>query len=89
MIPYPMHRVWYINGDDNPVAVCFYCNRSLDSIHDYSCIDCGRLTCDNDCEVCDGDDCELVTCRRCMGPHLQTEHPLRYASPSSDFPICG
>ncbi len=68
---------------------CFYCDRSLEPIYDYSCISCGRLTCDDDCEVCDADDCGLITCTRCIGPHIQAEHPLLSVSLLSGSPVCG
>ena len=68
---------------------CFYCNRSLVPTYDYSCIDCGRLTCDDDCEICDDWDCGLITCARCIEPHMRAEHPEMFISLSLDFPTCG
>ena len=69
--------------------VCFYCNRSLEPIYDYSCIACGRLTCDNCCEICGDYDCGLITCIRCIEPHMRNEHPLTHAGLPLDSPVCG
>ncbi len=77
-------------GDaQSSVWVCFYCARLLEPIYDYSCVDCGRLTCDNDCEVCDEDNCGLITCIRCMESHMRNEHPLSPADLASDSAVCG
>ena len=72
-----------------PNEFCFYCNCLLEPMNDYSCISCGRLTCDNDCEICDDRDCGLITCVRCFEPHMQTEHPGMFICLSMDFPTCG
>ena len=77
------------SGAQFPASVCFYCNRQLEPIHDYSCVDCGRLTCDNHCEICDDWDCGLITCVRCIEPHMRAEHPWLYVSLLADVPDCG
>ena len=58
------------------ITVCFYCDRELEPQNDYSCIVCGRETCDYHNEACQGEDCDYyITCFRCMDQHIQTSHP--------------
>lgn len=62
---------------------CFYCGNELGFVFDYSCITCGRMTCDNHQEICQeeyDDDyvekgCDLVTCVACHGAHVKVHHP--------------
>ena len=54
--------------DQEPLAVCFYCDTSLDDTKDYSCVKCGRLTCDNHNVACQ--DCDFNACSACMASHL-------------------
>ncbi len=74
------------NSKQNTIGVpdprCFYCEKELDFEFDYSCITCGRITCDNHNAVCqeeyDGDyvekECDLVTCFVCFEAHTKTHH---------------
>lgn len=65
-----------------PAPRCYYCGYELDFEFDYSCITCGRITCDNHQEACselDDDDhveigCDLVTCVACYDAHLEAHH---------------
>ena len=64
-----------------PAPRCYYCGRELDFEFDYSCITCGRITCDNHQEACSEDDdnyvekgCDLVTCFVCFDEHTETHH---------------
>ena len=62
---------------------CYYCGKELDFEFDYSCITCGRITCDNHQEICQeeyNDDyeekgCDLVTCVMCFSAHVEAHHP--------------
>ena len=65
-----------------PTPRCYYCRRELDFEFDYSCINCGCITCDNHQEVCSEDDdnyvekgCGLVTCFVCFDEHTISHHP--------------
>ncbi len=52
---------------------CFFCGRELLHPYDYSCAECGRLTCDNDQEICQNMECDYpVTCHKCMEAHHLT-----------------
>lgn len=65
-----------------PAPRCSYCGKELDFEFDYSCITCGRITCDNHQEICqeDYDDdyvekgCDLVTCVECYDAHVEAHH---------------
>jgi DNA-directed RNA polymerase subunit N (RpoN/RPB10) len=65
---------------------CYSCGAILDTQYDYSCVSCGRQTCDNHNEVCQefGEDsegeCDLVTCSLCLEVHTLTRHDKRMGS---------
>ncbi len=62
--------------DNNPIGVCYYCNRPLDPQYDYSCMSCTRETCDYDSQACQVDfHCDIITCFMCVDAHLQAYHP--------------
>ena len=69
-------RIWHIDGDAGPVAVCHYCGSPLRAMFDYACAGCGQFTCDNCCQACQEDDCDAITCFSCVESHLQDIHPL-------------
>ena len=65
-----------------PAPRCYYCGKELDFEFDYSCITCGRITCDNHQEVCQEYDddyeekgCDLGTCIVCFDAHTREHHP--------------
>ena len=65
-----------------PAPSCSYCGKELDFEFDYSCITCGRITCDNHQEACSEEEgdyvekgCDLVTCFVCFEAHTRTHHP--------------
>ena len=66
-----------------PSPECHYCGKGLDFQFDYSCITCGRLTCDNHNDVCSEEydedyeekGCDLVACIVCIETHTKTHHP--------------
>ena len=61
-----------------PMVQCHYCGISLGPWYDYSCISCGRDTCDKDIQWCPESDleaCEAIICFACVGTHLETHHP--------------
>ena len=52
---------------------CYYCGGELPPPYDYSCIECGRLTCDNHNEICQNPECDYdITCYECMEAHVLT-----------------
>ena len=57
-----------------PIPDCHYCGVYLDSLYDYSCISCGRETCDNDSQACQEEGCDEITCFACVVAHLQAYH---------------
>ena len=65
-----------------PAPRCSYCGKELDFEFDYSCITCGRITCDNHNDGCREDDddeyvekgCDLVTCFVCFETHSKAHH---------------
>ena len=59
---------------------CFYCDRALDDRYDYSCVGCDRRACDNCCQACQEDDCDCITCDRCVDRHLRAYHSVIYVS---------
>ena len=61
---------------------CHFCGKKMDFEFDYSCITCGRITCDNHQEACSEEEgdyvekgCDLVTCIVCFDAHTRTYHP--------------
>ena len=56
-------------------VVCYYCDEPLDPQYDYSCPSCGHETCDADSQACQEDNCDVMTCFRCVDLHLRTCHP--------------
>ena len=62
---------------------CHYCGKDLDFQFDYSCITCGRITCDHHNNVCseeydehyEAKGCDLVACIVCIESHTKTHHP--------------
>ena len=70
--------------------ICFYCDRPLDDTNDYSCVGCNRQACDNCCQACQEDDCDYITCDRCVDWHLRVYHPgISVSSLLLDVPVCG
>ena len=60
-------------GEWDTSLSCYYCGRELLPPYDYSCFDCGRLTCDNHQEICQQPECDYpITCYRCMEAHSLT-----------------
>ena len=54
---------------------CHICSGSLDNLYDYRCALCRRETCDKDIQMCQDEDCDLIMCFACVGPHMRTCHP--------------
>lgn len=62
---------------------CYYCGKDLGFEFDYSCVVCGRMTCDNHNDVCQEEydehyeekGCDWVTCFRCLEAHMNAHHP--------------
>lgn len=81
--------VLHHQSDFGSFAVCYYCDRPLCPMLDFSCVSCTRETCDNCCQACQEDDCDVITCVRCVETHLQTGHPLDYPNFSLDLAFCG
>ena len=67
---------WHIDSDDDTVGGCYYCGRVLCTATDYSCISCTREACDNCCQACQENDCDVITCHSCVDRHLENSHPL-------------
>ncbi len=67
-------KLWHIDSDDKPVAHCCHCNRPLCPMYDYGCVSCGRLFCDEACQACQEDDCDIITCIDCVARHLANSH---------------
>ncbi len=65
----------HINGDDNPIAHCWHCDCLLCPMYSYTCANCGRFFCDNSCQACQEDDCDIITCTACVDHHIATTHP--------------
>ena len=63
-----------IDTDDNPITQCHYCNAPLAPQFDFSCAICTRETCDNDRQMCQEDDCDTITCFRCVEAHIVESH---------------
>lgn len=65
-----------------PAPRCYYCGNELDFEFDYSCITCGRITCDNHQRICQDDydnyyvekGCNLVTCTVCYDAHVEAHN---------------
>ena len=64
-----------------PTPKCNYCGKELNFEFDYSCIVCGRITCDNHNDVCQEEDedyvekgCDLVACFVCLKAHTKAHH---------------
>ena len=61
--------------DDEEIAEpCYYCGKELDPRYDYSCPSCTRETCDNCSQACQEDECDGITCFRCVEWHLAAHH---------------
>ncbi len=67
--------IQHISSDATDGPVCYHCNRELEPQYDYSCLSCGRASCDYCSEACQADDCDDITCYRCVERHIAT-HPL-------------
>ena len=59
------------SGDEVDFLYCYLCRASLDLVHDYTCVSCGRAVCDRHLDVCqgEGEDCELIACYLCVESH--------------------
>ena len=61
--------------DEEEVAEpCYYCGSALEPRYDYSCSSCTRETCDNCGQACQEDECDGITCFRCVEWHLAAHH---------------
>ena len=72
---------WHVDSDEDPVGGCYYCGMVLCTKTDYSCVSCTRDACDNCCQACQEDDCDVITCNRCVASHLATFHSISYLGP--------
>ena len=67
------------SGEESEL-VCHYCDTVLGLEYDYTCIECGTLTCDNHNELCQADDderskdCDFVSCYVCFEQHMKYQH---------------
>ena len=55
--------------------LCSFCDIELDPRYDYRCILCARPACDRCSQACQAEDCDYITCSRCVKRHLQMRHP--------------
>ena len=63
-----------IETTEYPIRLCYLCDKLLEARYDYMCPMCFRPVCDDDSQICQMDDCDMITCFGCVERYLDVWH---------------